>query len=189
MDTIDVLLEEMRQHAQQHHTPISSPESIHDICILLRQYQPKRCLEIGTCVGFGTICIARVLQERWGQIDSFDVSLPSFILAQSYISRSGLSNIRLFLENFLWQTSIKNKKYDFIYIDAQKSRYVDFLMACRAVMHNDTQIMIDDVYAFPIKTKPLWDFLNVHSIGYTLHRHQDGDAMISLIGQDLLRLP
>ncbi len=62
-------------------------------------------------------------------------------------------------------------------------------MACRAVMHNDTQIMIDDVYAFPIKTKPLWDFLNVHSIGYTLHRHQDGDAMISLIGQDLLRLP
>ncbi|MEY3197837.1 MAG: O-methyltransferase [Candidatus Parcubacteria bacterium] len=54
----------MREFAREQHIPISSPESIITIDQLLTQQQPKHCLEIGTCIGYGTIEIARRIAHR-----------------------------------------------------------------------------------------------------------------------------
>jgi predicted O-methyltransferase YrrM len=116
----------MRISAREQQDPISSPESIATLERLLRLYKPKHCLEIGTCIGFGTIEIARRITERGGHITSYEISTPSFALAQAYIKRSDLSNITLKFENVLAsrhsllahsKQQNTNKKFDFIYID------------------------------------------------------------------------
>lgn len=191
---IDELLWEMRAFAGEHHIPISTSESIETIDSIIEASKPKYCLEIGTCIGYATIAIARKIQNRWGHIVSFEISIPSFWLAQSYRNRSHLSNIDLVFQDILLSSPdeiiglIKDNNdqvspplyYDFIYIDGQKSKYLDFLLHVLPLIHDESTILIDDVLLFPSKTQTLRERIERHQIDYTLIRHQDNDAMMQI---------
>jgi predicted O-methyltransferase YrrM len=47
--------------------------------------------------------------------------------------------------------------FDFIYIDGQKSKYLDFLLHLLPFTTQECIILFDDVLAFPEKTKELRD--------------------------------
>ena len=119
----DALILEMEKFASERKIPILYPESAAFLEQLIRIARPRRVLEIGTAIGYSTIRIARCLRKK-GIVHSIEKSEPNINLANEFIKRSGneekIKNIPGDAINVL---PTLNKKYDFIFLDADKEDY------------------------------------------------------------------
>ncbi len=119
----DKLIIEMEKFAEEHHVPILDWHSVEFIEKLIMIYKPDRVLEIGTAIAYTTIRIARVLDKN-SKIHSIEKSTDNIKIALKNIEKSGLSEkIKLIQGDALVIMPQINKKYDFIFLDADKEDY------------------------------------------------------------------
>ena len=118
--------------------------------ILIKNKKIKTVLEIGTANGYSTLWIAEALKSTGGSITTFEISIPSYKLAQDNFKKCKLDKyINSYFCNFFEEKNIiKNKKYDLIFIDAQKNRTIDFFNKCKKLIKKDGIIIIDDVIKY-----------------------------------------
>ena len=119
----DGLIQEMEQYAVEHNIPILSWESADFIEQLVLIKNPKRVLELGTAIAYTTIRIARNLKHK-SVIHSIEKSTDNIKVAKEFIAKSGVGNKIKILEgdalNIMPQLK---KKYDLIFLDADKEDY------------------------------------------------------------------
>ena len=119
----DALILEMEKFASEKKIPILYPESAAFLEQLIRIARPRRVLEIGTAIGYSTIRIARCLRKK-GIVHSIEKSEPNINLANEFIKRSGNEEkIKIILGDAINVLPTLNKKYDFIFLDADKEDY------------------------------------------------------------------
>lgn len=119
----DELIESMENYALEKNVPILAKQSIDFLEQLVLIKNPRRILEIGTAIGYSTIRIARNLKGK-SVIHTIEKSAENLVLAKENISKSGLSSRIKLLEgdamNIMPQLK---KKYDIIFLDADKEDY------------------------------------------------------------------
>jgi caffeoyl-CoA O-methyltransferase len=119
----DPLIIEMEKYAKEYNVPILSEQSadfLEQIVILIN---PKRVLEIGTAIAYSTIRIARRLKKK-SVIHTIEMSEDNAAIAKENIEKSGLSDkIDLKIGNALVIMPQLQKKYDLIFLDADKEDY------------------------------------------------------------------
>ena len=112
-----------------------SPEIGNFYAILLRALGARRILEIGTSVGYSTIWFAESIQNTQNsRITTIDVSDKKTSRARQNLEEAGLSHLVEFLTGdalkILEQLRSRFQKtgelYDFVFIDADKERYVQY---------------------------------------------------------------
>ncbi len=88
--------------------------------------QPKNILEIGTFTGYSTLCMAKGLQED-GEIHTIELRDEDAQTAQSFFSKSLYIN-KIFLHTGDAHVIIPalNKRWDMIFLDADKVSYIDY---------------------------------------------------------------
>ena len=119
----DELLEEMEKYAQEHNVPILSQQSAEFLEQLVIVKNPKRALELGTAIGYSSIRIARNLKGK-SVIHTIEKSTDNIITAKEYISKSGVAGkIKLLEGDALNIMPQLKKKYDLIFLDADKEDY------------------------------------------------------------------
>lgn len=119
----DPLLLEMEEFAEEHSIPILSWQSANFMEQIINLHKPKRALEIGTAIGYSSIRIARAMGKA-GLVNTIELSKPNAALAKKFIQRSGVANrIELFIGDALNLMPRMDKKYDFIFLDADKEDY------------------------------------------------------------------
>lgn len=119
----DDLIFEMEEFAHHHHIPILDWHAIEFIEKLIQLTKPVRVLEIGTAIAYSSIRIARCLPKS-SVIYTIEKSNDNIKLALGYIERSGESKkIKLILGDALNILPQMNKKFDFIFLDADKEDY------------------------------------------------------------------
>ena len=119
----DPLILEMEDFAKEHKIPILSWQSVEFLEQLIRISKPKRVLEIGTAIAYSTIRIAGNLKKK-AVIHSIEKSEDNIEKAREYIQKSGLEEkISLFYGDALSIVPQLKKKYDFIFLDADKEDY------------------------------------------------------------------
>ena len=119
----DKLILEMEEYAHEHHVPILDWHAIEFIEKLILINKPERVLEIGTAIAYSTIRIARCLSKS-SVIYSIEKSNDNIKLALKYIEKSGESKkIKLIQGDALNILPQLNKKFDFIFLDADKEDY------------------------------------------------------------------
>lgn len=119
----DKLILEMEEYAHEHHVPILDWHAIEFIEKLIIINKPERVLEIGTAIAYSTIRIARCLPKS-SVIYSIEKSNDNIKLALKYIEKSGESKkIKLIQGDALNILPQLNKKFDFIFLDADKEDY------------------------------------------------------------------
>ncbi len=117
------LIQEMEAYAAEHKIPILSWQSAELIEQLILLKEPKRVLEIGTAIGYTTIRIARNLGKK-SEVHTIEKSADNILLAREYFERSGFADkIKLFEGNALSIMPKLEKKYNFIFLDADKEDY------------------------------------------------------------------
>lgn len=117
------LIIEMETYAAEHKILILSWQSAELFEQLIILKEPKRVLEIGTAIGYTTIRIARNLSKK-SEVHTIEKSEDNIPLAKEYFERSGFAEkIKLLEGNALSIMPQLQKKYDFIFLDADKEDY------------------------------------------------------------------
>ena len=119
----DDLIEEMESYAREHNVPILSWQSADFLEQLILTKNPRRVLELGTAIGYSTIRVARNLKGK-SVIHTIEKSADNILIAKEFISKSGLgTKIKLLEGNALDIMPQLKKKYDLIFLDADKEDY------------------------------------------------------------------
>jgi predicted O-methyltransferase YrrM len=119
----DSLLVEMEKFATEKKIPILYPESAAFLEQLILITSPKRILEIGTAIAYSSIRMARYLRRK-GIIHTIEKSENNIRIADDYIIRSGYEDkIKIVKGEALNILPTFSKKYDLIFLDADKEDY------------------------------------------------------------------
>ena len=119
----DELIEEMEKYAQEYNVPILSWESAEFLEQMVIVKYPKRVLELGTAIGYSSIRIARNLNGK-SVLHTIEKSDDNVAVAKEFISKSGVAGkIKLLEGDALNIMPQLKKKYDLIFLDADKEDY------------------------------------------------------------------
>ena len=115
------------------------------LSMISKLIQPKNILEIGTYTGYSAICIAEGLQEH-ASIDTIDKNEELADLQNKYFEKSGFrNNIIQHVGLALEIIPTIHKKFDLVFIDADKSNYSNYFHLIIDKMNKGGVILSDNV--------------------------------------------
>jgi predicted O-methyltransferase YrrM len=115
------------------------------LSMLSKIISPKNVLEVGTYTGYATLCLAEGLTEN-GTIDTIDNNEELFDFQKKYFDKSiWKSQIVQHLGNALEIIPTLNKKYDLVFIDADKENYINYFQMIVPMMNKGGIILSDNV--------------------------------------------
>ena len=124
------LLREMEEAAARDEVPISDPEVGRLLSILARSTGARRIVEVGTAIGYGTLCLARGAAEA--RVTTIDSDSERLATARAYLERAGVADrVELLQGSALEVLPALAGPFDLAYLDAVKSeyrRYLDLLL-------------------------------------------------------------
>ncbi len=141
----DPLILEMEIYAKQNKVPILSKDSAGFLEQLIRISNPKRVLELGTAIAYSSIRIARNLKRKQ-VVYTIEKSKDNIVIAKKNIKKSGLEDrINLIAGNALDVLPKLDKKFDFIFLDADKIDYKQLFDYSIILLKKSGVIFIDNL--------------------------------------------
>mgnify|MGYP005993637593 CR=1 FL=1 len=115
------------------------------LAMISKLIQPKNILEIGTYTGYSALCLAEGLAEK-GEIVTIDKNEELESLQNKYFKKSGYRNqITQLVGDATKIIPTINKKFDLVFIDADKSNYVNYFHLIINKMNKGGIILSDNV--------------------------------------------
>ena len=125
---IDDVLTEIEEYTLQHH-PHAHMLSGHVQGKVLEFFscmvQPKNVLEIGTFTGFSALCLAKGLQLN-GVLHTIELRDEDAKTAQQFFDKASVKNIMLHTGNALQIIPTLTQTWDLVFIDADKTNYINY---------------------------------------------------------------
>ena len=141
----DKLLMEMEEFAEKNKVPILSRDSARLMELLVQMRKPERVLELGTAIAYSTIRIAANL-KKGGKIHTIEFSEDNEKLAKAYVKQSGLSKkIKLLFGDAKKVMPGLKKKYDFIFLDADKEDYLTLFELALKLLKKNGVLFVDNL--------------------------------------------
>jgi caffeoyl-CoA O-methyltransferase len=115
------------------------------LSMLSKIIRPNAILEIGTYTGYAALCLAEGLPVN-GTLDTIDIKEELVDFQQKYFDQSPWSNqITAHLGNALDIIPTLNKKFDLVFIDADKENYINYFNMIVPIMNKGGIILSDNV--------------------------------------------
>ncbi|HEV8578150.1 MAG TPA: O-methyltransferase [Thermoanaerobaculia bacterium] len=120
------ILREMEERAAQEDIPISDPEVGRLLSILARATGARSILELGTAIGYGTLCLALGAPEA--RVVSIDPDAERLASARNYLERAGVAGRLELIEGAALEVLHHLQgPFDLVYLDAVKTEYRRYL--------------------------------------------------------------
>ena len=153
-------LEKLKAYWVKENIPNVSELNGQFLNFLIKSQGVKSMLEIGCANGYSTIWITDALEETWGKLISYDVSLPSFNEAKENLKEIWLDHLVDFrFWNILDKDLTPTEMFDFIFVDARKKYYLQFFEAVKPLMKKGCTVFFDDVVKFKHKMQSFYDYI------------------------------
>ena len=134
----------IKEEALAQKIPILMDDSLDEILKIIIEEKPKEILEIGTAVGYSTIEFA--LAQPKCHIDTIELDEERFNKAKENAKKVGVdSQITFYLGDAVKVLEGFNKKYDLIYIDANKGKYPIYLSYALRLANINAIILADNI--------------------------------------------
>ncbi len=141
----DALLKEMEEFALEKKIPILDWKAAEFLEELVLIHRPKRVLEIGTAIAYSSIRIARHLRKK-ALLDTIEKSKNNITLATEFIQRAKLnSSINILEGDALEIMPALEKKYDLIFLDADKEDYEKLFYYSLMLLKKHGVLFIDNL--------------------------------------------
>ncbi|MDG1698242.1 MAG: O-methyltransferase [Polaribacter sp.] len=124
---------------------LSGPFQGRVLSMVSKLVSPKNILEIGTYTGYSALCLAEGLEKK-GKIFTIDKNEELQTLQNKYFEKSGYRNqIKQFTGNALQIIPNIHEKFDMVFIDADKSNYINYFHLVIDKMNPGGIILSDNV--------------------------------------------
>jgi predicted O-methyltransferase YrrM len=144
----DEVLKELRLFTQEHHTEphmLSGAVQGKFLECISTLVRPKHILEIGTMVGYSTICLAKGLAEG-GKVYTIEKRKEDLDIARQYFQKASLSH-RIETHEGVALEIIPTLDYawDLVFLDADKTGYISYYEMVIPRMRSGALLIADNV--------------------------------------------
>ncbi|MBP9779866.1 class I SAM-dependent methyltransferase, partial [Candidatus Gracilibacteria bacterium] len=152
---ISLTLKNLKKIGLEREIPNISLENAEFLKQLIREKSPKHLLEIGTANGYSTLHFATAILPT-SDITTIEQAWNMHIDAVTNFKNCKIKNI-----SAIWGDAkqvlprLQDNFYDFVYIDAMKKEYLQYLLLSLPKMTDQALIVIDDVEKFRDKMEDL----------------------------------
>ena len=144
LDLLIRLREETYKNAPQSHM-ISGIQQGRFLSVISKMLSPNRILELGTFTGYATLCMAEGLAKD-GKITTLDINEELAYLPQKYFAESEFSEqIEFRLQDAREYLKNSDEIFDLVFIDANKSAYVDYFHLVKPRLKSGSVVLFDNV--------------------------------------------
>lgn len=138
-------LDELEQEAKRDYVPIIRKDMQNLLRFLLRLKRPLKILEVGTAVGFSALLMAENTSEECQitTIENYEKRIP---IAKENFKRDNMEHRITLLEGDATEILKElDGSYDFIFMDAAKGQYLNFLPDLLRLLAEDGMLVSDNV--------------------------------------------
>ena len=141
-------LDELEKFSIETDVPIIRKQMQSFLKVMMKINRPSRILEVGTAIGFSAILMATNTPDETEitTIEKYEKRIP---IAKENFLKSGYEKKITLLEgdatDILKELSLNNEKYDFIFMDAAKGQYINFLPDVKNLLSENGVLVTDNV--------------------------------------------
>lgn len=140
----DPLLQEMERVSAEEDIPSSDPEVGRLLRILAAGVKARRVLEVGTAIGYGTLCLARGAPEA--RVVSIDADPDRLARAEEFLTRGEVADrVELVEGEALTVLPDLEGPFDLVYLDAVKREYKHYLDLVLPLLSIGGMVVIDNL--------------------------------------------
>lgn len=149
-------LADLADFAQKENIPVIPHETVVYFQFLLQAIQPKKILEIGTAIGFSALLMKESVPGV--KITTIDRNPEMIAFAKENFAKFDKDNQITLLEAEAQEViPTINDKFDFVFMDSAKSKYIVFLPYILEKLDVGGVVIIDDVFQGGDVVRPIED--------------------------------
>jgi predicted O-methyltransferase YrrM len=134
----------IERRARSRHLPIIGPQKASVLAELIRRIRPKRILEVGTLIGYSAIVIGKELESD-AEIITIEIDEDEAKLARENIRLSSIKpRVEVQTGDALELIPRLKGTFDFVFLDAAKHQYLDYLRLVEPLLHKGSMIVADN---------------------------------------------
>lgn len=132
---------DLRKYAIENDVPIMNSQTKELIISILEIAKPKKILEIGTAIGYSSLCFKKY---TGADITTIELDKETADIARENFKKYNV-DINLINDDAMKALRDINQGFDFIFIDANKSRYLDYFKITSKLLNKGGIIIADNV--------------------------------------------
>ena len=138
------ILTEIEQAAHKDLVPIIRKEMESFLRVILTIKHPKEILELGTAIGYSAILMSECCDAKITTIENYEKRIP---IARENFEKAGKSDQLEVLEGDALEVmkTLPKEKYDFIFMDAAKAQYINYLPEVMRLLNPGGVLITDNV--------------------------------------------
>ena len=144
----DIVIEEIRKKAAADDMPIIRRDSEQLLKSVLKMKNPRKILEIGTCVGYSAIVMA-AYTEADAHITTIEIGEKDYEMALDNVKKAGyegkISCILADATDVLKNYAECDERFDFIFMDAAKAQYINWLKDVTKILKPRGVLLSDNI--------------------------------------------
>lgn len=132
---------DIRKYAIENNVPIMNSQTKELIVSILLIKKPKTILEIGTAIGYSSLCFSKYTSA---DITTIELDEKTASIAKENFNKYNV-NVNLINDDAMKALRNINQGFDFVFIDANKSRYLDYFKMTSKLLNEGGIIIADNV--------------------------------------------
>lgn len=147
-DDISDKIAKLKKEARAENIPAMLDDGIEILLKTVKEIKPQRILEIGTAIGYSGMAMLYYAPQSC-VLDTLEIDNERYKAALKNFAEAGLSqSVNCYLGDSAVELPaiIGDKKYDMVFIDAAKSKYLDCLISVENNISDGGVVVADNVY-------------------------------------------
>ena len=139
--------------------PIVGPQKGQVLVDTIRKVRPKRVLEVGTLIGYSAILMAKELESD-AHLITIEIHSDEAKMARENIRRAEVPPvIDVIVGDAIKLIPELTGKFDMVFIDADKTEYLDYLRLAEDKLHQGSVVIADNAGIFADQMKDYLEYV------------------------------
>ncbi len=147
-DPADAVLREIEEMGRKSFIPSIGPVKGKILAEVVRKHKPRKILEVGSLYGYSAILIAKNAPAN-AEITTVEKNPEHARITEQNIERARLEGqIKVIRGDAMETLSKLPGPFDLVFLDAEKTQYLDYLKAVEDKLHQGSVVVADNVGVF-----------------------------------------
>jgi predicted O-methyltransferase YrrM len=153
------VLMEIEKRTKKEFLPIVGPQKGRRLAEIIRKMKPERVLEVGTLIGYSAILMAKELGSA-AVLITIEIDDDEANIARENIRRAKVKpTVNVIVGDAIDVIPTLTGKFDVVFIDADKTEYIDYLRLVEDRLHRGSVVVADNAGIFAFQMKDYLDYV------------------------------